>query len=67
MQTCELVHPRLLCHVGEGDDAGGNITGSLIHLYECVRTHIPTGIVSHVDGIAPGALRERREGERKRG
>lgn len=60
--TCVLVDPGLCCYVRQGDDALGQVTGCLVHLYQGMGTNISTGIVSYIHSIMPCTLQERERG-----
>lgn len=55
--TCVLADPCLGSHIPESQDPPGQVTGLRVHFNEGIRPHITIGIVSDVDGVSSGALR----------
>ena len=58
-RTCEFIDSSLCSHIGQSDDTLCHITSSLIHLYQCVGSDVPSGVVSDVDCISASALQWR--------
>lgn len=63
--TCEFADSSIGSHIVQYHNAMVRVTGSCVHLNECMGANSPVGIVSDVDGVAARTLQE--AGEQMKG